>query len=90
MQIKRHWFLVETMPFEYFFSGVRAHSGCVARTTSRPYRRAHSDCAAHTTTRPYRRVHRYQNTVRAYNRQEPPEASFQVYLLPVFCHPSGL
>ena len=22
MQIKRHWFLVETMPFEYFFSGV--------------------------------------------------------------------
>ena len=22
MQIKRHWFLVETMPFGYFFSGV--------------------------------------------------------------------
>ena len=22
MQIKRHWLLVETMPFEYFFSGV--------------------------------------------------------------------
>ena len=27
MQIKRHWFLVETMPFEYFFSGVYTLSG---------------------------------------------------------------
>ena len=27
MQIKRHWFLVETMPFEYFFSGVYTISG---------------------------------------------------------------
>lgn len=30
MQIKRHWLLVETMPFEYFFSGVVVYSGCGA------------------------------------------------------------
>ena len=28
MQIKRHWFLVETMPFEYFFSGVNTPASC--------------------------------------------------------------
>ena len=26
MQIKRHWLLVETMPFEYFFSGVKTQA----------------------------------------------------------------
>ena len=30
MQIKRHWLLVETMPFEYFFSGVIVYSGSAA------------------------------------------------------------
>ena len=28
MQIKRHWLLVETMPFEYFFSGVNTPASC--------------------------------------------------------------
>ena len=36
MQIKRHWLLVETMPFEYFFSGVGVHSGCGDTTASLP------------------------------------------------------
>ena len=32
MQIKRHWLLVETMPFEYFFSGVNTPASCSRRT----------------------------------------------------------
>ena len=32
MQIKRHWLLVETMPFEYFFSGVGAYASGGAST----------------------------------------------------------
>ena len=31
MQIKRHWLLVETMPFEYFFSGVGVFASGDAR-----------------------------------------------------------
>ena len=30
MQIKRHWLLVETMPFEYFFSGVTVFASSAA------------------------------------------------------------
>ena len=36
MQIKRHWFLVETMPFEYFFSGVRVSASRAARLPTDP------------------------------------------------------
>ena len=32
MQIKRHWLLVETMPFEYFFSGVNTPASCSRQT----------------------------------------------------------
>ena len=35
MQIKRHWLLVETMPFEYFFSGVYTPSGCYRSSARR-------------------------------------------------------
>ena len=55
MQIKRHWFLVETMPFEYFFSGVYTPASG-SKQAARASPGAHSACFVPRLQNPYRKL----------------------------------
>ena len=52
MQIKRHWLLVETMPFEYFFSGVGVYASGGAAITNKRSAGVYADRGALMTDRP--------------------------------------